>query len=36
MMDEKTYNKMVAANLRRIMYERGVTQTDMAKALGFT
>ena len=26
MMDEKTYNKMVAANLRRIMYERGVTQ----------
>lgn len=36
MMDEKTYNKAVAANLRRIMYEKGVTQTDMAKALGFT
>ena len=25
MMDEKTYNKMVAANLRRIMYERAYT-----------
>ena len=36
MIDEKTYNKTVAANLRRIMYERGVTGTDMANALGFT
>lgn len=36
MIDEKTYNKIVASNLRRLMYERGVTQTDMAKALGFT
>lgn len=36
MIDEKTYNRIVAANLRRLMYEKGVTQTDMAKALGFT
>lgn len=36
MMDEKAYNKAVAANLRRIMYEKGVTGTDMANALGFT
>lgn len=36
MIDEKTYNKIVASNMRRIMYEKGVTQTDMAKALGFT
>ena len=36
MIDEKTYNKIVASNLRRLMYERGVTQTDMARALGFT
>ena len=36
MMDEKTYNRMVAANLRRLMYEKGVNGTDMAKALGFT
>jgi transcriptional regulator with XRE-family HTH domain len=36
MIDEKAFNKIVAANLRRIMYEKGVTQTDMAKALGFT
>lgn len=36
MIDEKTYNKIVASNLRRLMYERGITQTDMAKALGFT
>ena len=34
MIDEKTYNRIVAANLRRLMYEKGVTQTDMAKALG--
>lgn len=36
MMDEKTYNKMVASNLRRIMYEKGVNGTELAKALGFT
>ena len=36
MMDEKTYNKMVAANLRRLMYEKGVNGTELAKALGFT
>ncbi len=36
MIDEKTYNKIVASNLRRLMYERGVTQIDMARALGFT
>ena len=36
MMDEKTYNKMVASNLRRIMYEKGVSGTELAKALGFT
>ena len=36
MMDEKTYNKAVATNMRRIMYERGVTQTDMARALGYS
>lgn len=36
MMDEKTYNKMIAANLRRLMYEKGVNGTELAKALGFT
>ena len=36
MIDEKSYNKAVAMNLRRLMYERGVTQTELAKALGFS
>lgn len=34
MMDEREYNKAVAANLRRIMYERDKTQADMARDLG--
>lgn len=36
MMTEKEYNKAVAMNLRRIMYDRGVNQSDMAKALGYS
>jgi len=36
MMDEKAYNKAVAMNMRRIMYERGVTQTELAQALGYS
>ena len=36
MIDEKSYNKAVAMNLRRLMYEKGVTQTELAKALGFS
>ena len=36
MIDEKTYNKAVAMNLRRIMYERGITQAELANALGFS
>lgn len=34
MMNEQEYNKAVAANLRRIMYERDKTQADMARDLG--
>lgn len=34
MMNEQEYNKAVAANLRRIMYEREKTQADMARDLG--
>lgn len=36
MIDEKAYNKAVARNLRQIMYERGVTQSELAKKLGFS
>jgi transcriptional regulator with XRE-family HTH domain len=36
MIDEKAYNKAVAMNLRRIMYERGITQAELANALGFS
>ena len=36
MIDEKSYNKAVAMNLRRLMYEKGVTQAELAKALGFS
>ena len=34
MMNEQEYNKAVASNLRRIMYERDKTQADMARDLG--
>ena len=36
MIGEKEYNRAVAMNLRRIMYEKGITQTDLAKALGYS
>jgi transcriptional regulator with XRE-family HTH domain len=36
MMDEKAYNKAVAINMRRIMYEKGISQVDLAKALGYS
>ena len=36
MIDEKAYNRAVATNLRRIMYEQGISQTDMANALGYS
>ncbi len=36
MIDEKAYNKAVAMNLRRIMYEKGITQAELANALGFS
>ena len=34
MIDEKAYNKAVAMNLRRIMYEKGITQAELAKRVG--
>ena len=33
MLNEKQYNKIVGANLRRIMYEKGKSQADMARDL---
>lgn len=32
MIDEKAYNKAVAMNLRRIMYEKGITQVEPARS----
>lgn len=33
MMDEKTYSKIIARNLRRLIYEREKTQADVARDL---
>lgn len=33
MLNEREYNKLVGANLRRIMYERGKTQAEMSRDL---
>ena len=34
MLNEREYNKRVAQNLRQLMYDKGVTQAQMARDLG--